>query len=191
MHVLQKNSFWQPRVLTFLKVENYFNSTTLLFTCRRNILSDSNNGKASLFIVNLSLILRKALENIITTLCKPFPLICKQDIPFFEVFPNFSYGKIALKSSPSFCPLWGNFTCFFILRCLVEHHVVDLNRWNFVQFSSLVTRTHPRLISINRRGQFPFKFARAKWQCLVNCRARFATNCLLAWENEWFSGSSE
>ena len=95
-----------------LKVENYFNSTTLLFTCRRNILSDSNNGKASLFIVNMSLILRKALENIMATLCKPFPLICKQEIPFFEVSPNFSYGKIALKSSPSSCPLWGNFTCF-------------------------------------------------------------------------------
>ena len=110
---LTKNSFNSPGCL-HLKVENYFNSTTLLFTCRRNILSDSNNGKASLFIVNLSLILRKGLKNIITTLCKAFPLICKQEIPFSEVFPNFSYGKIALKSSPSFCPLWGNFTCFFL-----------------------------------------------------------------------------
>ena len=113
VHALQKNSFQQPRVLTVLKVENYFKSTTLLFTCRRNILFDSNNGKTSLFIVNLPLILRKALENIITTLCKPFPLICKQGIPFFEVFPNISYCKIALKSSPSFRPLWGNFACFF------------------------------------------------------------------------------
>ena len=83
-----------------LKVENDFNSTALSFRSRRTILSNSNNGKASLFIVNMSVILRKALKNIITTLCKPFPLICKQEIPFFEVFRNFSNGKIALKSSP-------------------------------------------------------------------------------------------